>query len=301
MCAVQSARRQGFTLIELLVVLGVLAILAGLLLAAVQRVREAASRLRCANQLRQLGLALLQHHDVHQVLPSNGGGDGKQQILAPDGTPTRVFTIDKSGGQQHFWGVGDPRLSPRLQTGSWAYALLPYVEHEAIHRSRAWTIPVAVYVCPSRRRAEAYSVAAEDAYGSYNGAGWTWAKTDYAANRLVIPQRPRCLRLAALADGTSTTILLGEKAFDPEVQRPTSWYYDEPFFLGGSGGTARWRFGILRDGVGIAHKRNWGSAHAGGAQFLFGDGSVRLLVYGTPSATVRALMTPTGGEFVQAF
>jgi hypothetical protein len=147
----------------------------------------------------------------------------------------------------------------------------------------------------------AEEVVPEDAYGVYNGAGWKWGKTDYAANLLVVPNRPRCLRLAELTDGTSHTILVGEKAVDPLVNRPTTWYFDEPFFLGGAGGTMRWQGQVMRDAPGNDYKFNWGSAHSSGALFLFGDGSVHLLPYSTSPTLVLALMTPSGGEVVPDF
>jgi prepilin-type N-terminal cleavage/methylation domain-containing protein len=158
------------------------------------------------------------------------------------------------------------------------------------------TVPLTGYICPSRRVAQADTVVDQDAYGIYNGAGWVWGKTDYAGNTLVTPPRPQLLRLADFLDGTSQTTVVGEKAFDPAVDRSTTWYYDEPFFTGGSGGTARWGDKLFCDAVGIDYKGNWGSAHPAGAQFVFGDGSVRLLSYSLPSNTLRAYINPQGGE-----
>ena len=168
-----------------------------------------------------------------------------------------------------------------------------------MYRSRAWTMPVKLYVCPSRRETEA-QVPVDDEYGEYNGGGWAWGKTDYAANGLVIPNRPRCLPLSAILDGTSHTILVGEKAMDSRNLTEPTWFWDEPFFIGGSQGTQRFGTHVEQDAPDNFFVDNWGSAHPSGAQALFADGSVRLLSYGLSRATLRALLTPSGGEIVPA-
>src|SRR5262249_56798469 len=100
---------------------------------------------------------------------------------------------------------------------------------------------------------------------------------------------------ARITDGLSNTLFVGEKAYDATVQEP-SWYYDESFFLGGSKGTSRGAPNLNRDGPGINYKDNWGSIHAEGVQFLFGDGSVRLLSYGVDPSIMAALLPPHGGD-----
>src|SRR5262249_58847202 len=112
-------------------------------------------------------------------------------------------------------------------------------EQEAMFRAvtgpdPGWTKALPGYICPSRRAAVARVPPPDDA----RGGGWAWGKTDYAANFLVLPFRPRdgntrCLRLADITDGTSHTALVGEKAMDPANYDTGSWYYDEPFFTGG--------------------------------------------------------------------
>ena len=305
-----SGRRPAFTLIELLVVIAIIAVLIGLTLAGVQKALEAVNRLGCANNLRQHGQALMQHHNTHGVFPSNGGWDGKQYITGVDGKPAYVYAQDYASNITFYWGIGEPQRSAADQTGSWAYAILPFLDFETIYQTRSWTQPVQIYACPSRRQPVSQQVV-NDQYGTYGGGGWTWGKTDYAANALVIPNRPACLNMVQITDGLSNTIILGEKAMDPKNYATGTWYWDEPFFVGGSGGTQR-GFGNVKNGEGativrdasnmnFSYRYNWGSPHPSGAQFLFADGRVRQIAFGTPPDTVHALLTPDGGETVPEF
>jgi len=207
--------RRAFTLIELLVVMAIIAVLVGLLMSGVQKVREAASRMSCSNNLHQIGLGMQMHHDTYGVFPSNGGWDGRQSIVSSSGQPTFVGT-NIQGKPPNIWGVGDPQLAPFTQTGSWAYAILPFIEQQQMYQQRVWTVGIKLFMCPSRRSPDPQLVPNKDEYSTYNGGGWAWGKTDYAANALVIPKRPLCLRIANLTDGTSQTVLAGEKAMAPK-------------------------------------------------------------------------------------
>lgn len=293
----RSLIRPAVTLIELLVVIGILGLMIGMLLPAVQRVREVANRLSCSNNLKQIGLALHQHHDSNEVFPSNGGWDGRQTIVGSNGQPTVVSTWETGRPAPTYWGVGEPNRSPFDQPGSWAFAILPFIEQENMYRTRAWNQPVKLYACPSRRPVLSQQPQS-DQFGSYEGGGWSWGKIDYAGNGWVIPNRPSCLRLAHFLDGTSQTVLIGEKAMDPSNYLRPTWYWDEPFFTGGAGGTQRFGAILLPDQGGLLFRNNWGSAHSTGSLFLFADGSVRLNAYATSPTVIRALLTPSGGEVV---
>ena len=296
-------RRRGFTLLELLVVLAIIAVLIGLLLCAVQKARAAANRISCANNLKQIALAMQQHHGTFGVFPNNGGWDGHQRIRAVDGQMIFVYTKDRVLPKPWYWGVGQPGLLPQAQTGSWAYGILPFIEQQNAYQTQAWTTSEKLYICPGRR-SDASQAAVDDARGIYNGGGWLWGKSDYAANARIIPNRPApCWSIPDVVDGTSHTILAGEKAMDSLLYTSGTWYWDEPYFLGGSDSTSRKGTSVLRDAPGIAlqARENWGAAHSAGAQFVFADGSVHLIPFNTAPAIVYALLTPAGGEVTPDF
>ncbi|HZZ79839.1 MAG TPA: DUF1559 domain-containing protein [Gemmataceae bacterium] len=292
-----NSRRLAFTLIELLVVLAIIAILVSLLVPAVQRVRVAAARVSCENNLKQIGLALMNFESVNKVFPSNGGWDGVQTIPSFSGPPVTVGTWDYTTGNHYKFGVGDPNRAPRDQTGSWAYSILPAIDQQNVYNNVEWSIPIPVYICPARRPAIARPSVPDDVWGTYTTGGWSWGRTDYGVNLNAFDNRPLCHGINSFTDGMSNTILVGEKAYDVTVQAP-SWYYDEGYFVGGSKGTARGAPGLSPDGPGINYKDNWGSPHTVGVLFLYGDGGVRSLSFSTPPNIVAALLTPNGNEAV---
>jgi len=296
-----TRRQSAFTVIELLVVVAVTAILLGLLLAAVQRVREAALRARCAGNLKQVGLALHLFHDANGFFPTSGG-------LPPGGSRPVIATVHR--GQRKVWGVGDPTLPPRQQAGPWAYAILPHLEMEAAFRNRTFAVAVPSYTCPARGRSNPQTAPAQDPVfrdDRYESDGVNpWGKTDYAANRLIAlgeyakTTRPgTTVGIEGVPDGTSATVLLGEKSMDTRRYDTGGWLWDEPVFAGGAaGGTVRSGTTVQRDRPNVWFPDNWGSAHAAGCHFAFADGSVRLFRYGVDPAVMRVLLTPAGGEVV---
>ena len=169
-----SRRSTGFTLVELLVVIAIIGVLVSLLLPAVNSAREAARTLQCKNQLRQVGLAAINHESTQRYYPSNGWG---------------------------LWFVGDPnRGFGGTQPGSWIFNVLPFMEEGALHdigKGHAFgTVdlnrslmqmhgsPLAGFSCPSRRVAAPYPTAwgprVRNAPGVTTMPGV--AKSDYAGN-----------------------------------------------------------------------------------------------------------------------
>jgi prepilin-type N-terminal cleavage/methylation domain-containing protein/prepilin-type processing-associated H-X9-DG protein len=191
----------GFTLIELLVVIAIIAVLIGLLLPAVQKIREAANRMSCGNNLKQIGLAVMNFHDVQGRFPT-GGGDWKQGIsyTTQDGTTPQ---------------------GTHLQTAGWLYQILPYIEQGNAYNvsdmtaankenfkspfpETIWCVnvsdslpvgparrnPIKTYYCPSRRASRLY-------YNSTSKSALT-SLTDYCAT---VPGRVP-LRAQELPDQT---------------------------------------------------------------------------------------------------
>jgi prepilin-type processing-associated H-X9-DG protein len=300
-------------LIELLVVLAILGVLLGLLLPAVQKVREAAARARCTNNLKQIGLGLHPFHDVNRGLPPG--------YLAS--APHRDGATDTSPG----WG--------------WAAFILPYLEQDILHRQLSFAQPVEnspaiqtlvkVYLCPSDLPPpSAFTV--PDAFGDPRAQA---APSSYAAcvgcddsdtfgpDGSGVFYRNSRTRLTDITDGTSQTLLVGERAWS-NAQGVWAGAITRGVIRRGAlnpnpgGGAASYPAATLV----LAHSHlnnaatdtdggldDFSSRHTGGSNFLFGDGSVHFLrsipgdnADGSATADGRAfgaLGTRAGGEVVQ--
>jgi prepilin-type processing-associated H-X9-DG protein len=292
------APRRALGRADLAALLGLLALGTGLLLPALARARTAAARARSANNLRQIGLGMKLHVATFGFFPGNGGPP-MEAVTTPD---ARTGFPDSEAFR---WGYGDPQRAGRLQTGCWAYAILPYIGEEKAFRSQDHTRAVPIYYLGTRRPIMAYHVPRKDPFyakWSYQDAGLgPWGRTDYAANDQVVRGgMGNAMRPAEVTDGLATTALVAEKAMDTNGVRAAGWYWDEPIILGGSGGTGRKGDRLMRDAPGLLEKvaDQWGSPDAAGVHFLFCDGHVRLLNYRTPRKLVASIISPRGGEEV---
>jgi prepilin-type N-terminal cleavage/methylation domain-containing protein len=294
-----AAGRRGFTLIELLVVIAIVAILIGLLLPAVQKVREAASRAQCQNNLKQLGLAAHNHHDTYGFLPSGGWG---------------------------WTWVGDPnRPMGFKQPGGWAFSVLPFVEQDNLYKlglgaapaavltesSRRIATPVKLFNCPTRRHGGPWPNPTGFTYVNTQNTVTMLARTDYAANAGdqnanqinggpgsylegdttynwgnvgaltgVIYRRSQ-VKMPEILNGTSNTYLIGEKYLNPSNYFTGADGGDnETMYSGYNNDVNRCTFSPpLQDLKGLSDTLRFGSAHPAGLNMLNCDGSVGFVNY----------------------
>jgi len=316
---IKLSGRRGFTLLELLVVIGIIAILIGLLLPAVQKVRAVAARMQCANNLKQLGLALHHYHDSNGKFPPGAVGPRP----------------------------GVPSTSGLMAHGLGSY-LLPYLELEPLarryHRNVSWFDPsnqevvntqLPVWQCPSaaaNRIEEGWRPTITPPPGTtFNGtaacgdyAGMSRVDAELARRGLIDPpsgprdegghyegvfEINRTTRLADICDGTSHTIMMAECAGRPQLWQgrklvPNVWLTGGPWasrsLLWGRGATADGTSFYGTCAINCTNDREIYSFHAGGANSVFADGSVHFLTATIDIRVFARLATRAGGEVVSA-
>ncbi len=257
--------RRGFTLVELLVVIAIIGALVALLLPAVQGGRESARRTQCKNNLRQIGLALLAHHDEHGALPM-----GCLEWRPYGGTTERQL--------------------------AWSVYLLPYLEQEPLYNaldlSQGFDAPanadaaqqqVATYLCPSSRRNELVtSTRGRSDYGGMYGERINGPNNPPKGTMLI----DELVRLRHVTDGASHTIAVVEDAQFPDGE----WIngrniLDQAFPIN----------------TAPPFENDIRSEHPGGAQVVLLDASVHFLSESIDLKLLAALCTRAGGEIVDAF
>ncbi|HBO43058.1 MAG TPA: prepilin-type cleavage/methylation domain-containing protein [Planctomycetaceae bacterium] len=254
--------RSAFTLVELLVVTAILGTLVALLLPAVQAAREAARRIACANNLRQVGVGLLHYHDGYGTFP-------------PGCVEHRSFV---RGGRQLAWSA---LLLPFLEQES-IYAMLDVNQGFDSPANKAGAAHVlAVYVCPTNPR-ESMHVDGR-AVCDYGGIfGQRLVSGSGFANGTMLYDSP--VSIGDITDGTSTTLVVAEDGLSGDMQ----WINGLNVF--------QQAFPINRAPRGENEIR---SLHGGGgAHGLFGDGTVRFLAETIDITVLAAICTRAGGEIV---
>jgi prepilin-type N-terminal cleavage/methylation domain-containing protein/prepilin-type processing-associated H-X9-DG protein len=310
----RDGKRRGLTLIELLVVLAVIGVLVGLLLPAVQKVREAANRMKCTNNLTQLDLALHGFYDAHGKLPP-----GQVKGALPE------------------WGVPQAGLNH-----GWAPFILPYIEEQNLYNTYHWSLfsadqanqplmahPVKPFQCPSAPEQDRYYTALpfSPAPGGKRAACGDYAPTwgvnsALATMRLIepatdyqgvlVPEQWTCLTQITNGDGTANTIMITEDAGRPALwQAGRQVAGSEQAVKGGAWAGPNNGFvvdGSTPDGtsspgpcpMNCTNDGEVYSFHAGGANAVFADGSVHFLSAGVSLRVLAALVTRAGGEVVSA-
>ncbi len=279
-----SKRRLAFTLLELLVTLAVILTIVSLTLPAVLSAREKNRVAGCLSNLRQQGLAMSMAEQILKIVPHNGGATRRDQadralgsqIISREGSTVTV-SITYNPAIKFPLGVGNPRVEPQQQPGPWCYAILPYLGEKTAFELQEFRRPQPIYVCPSRNRSKP-TVPVDDELFECESGDWPWAKTDYAATYNIAYVTVGQPLSKFVPYGLENLILIGEKAMDPFLQTATSWYHDEPLFVGGTSSTARTgRAPLGIDGELSDIQNGFGSIHTTGVNFVFFSGRTQTI------------------------
>jgi prepilin-type N-terminal cleavage/methylation domain-containing protein/prepilin-type processing-associated H-X9-DG protein len=321
-------RRRAFTLVELLVVVAIISVLVALLLPAVQKVRESANRIRCQNNLHQIGIALHLYHDTLGTLPAG-------YVFGQRGQPSAPGSGSGSARSNVRPAIFDrPPLvtvTPEYPGWGWASLLLPYLEQgnlaagidyqlpvESPTNLAARITPLSVYTCPSDRETGPFTVyniynkplsqAATNSYAACYGAGGLISTQPTAGNGLFF--RNSAFAITDIDDGASYTIAIGER---PAVLTQTPWagvitggevlttpgapVYRSITELAPAMVLARVGRRPLNDP--LCEPYDFFSPHPGVVQFLFADGSTHGMRTSIDIGIIQALATRAGKEAIE--
>lgn len=284
--------RRGFTLVELLVVIAIIGVLVALLLPAVQAARESARRTQCGNNLKQMGLAIHNHHDTMNKFPTGG--------ICP-------WSIDISNGKN---------IGP-----GWPYQILNYAEQTAVYEKgqkdgidSIRPSVIKMYFCPSRRRptfqggralmdyASATPADAPNSWDQYwYGDTWGTPLNVIYKGMIVRSGGERQATFSKVTDGTSNVLCIGEKRLNIKEYATGSWHDDCGWSDGWDPDTVRYTgYPLKKDPQTGVNGYEFGGAHPAVSMALFGDGSIHALSFNIDPLTFNRLGDCTDGNVIDS-